>query len=796
MIRFALFNACFLFLAVSQHLAVAQEIIYKNVPNWVTVIEYPSESPVSKYDVTSGVYYKLVDYQTNFEKESTYFHFVQNIVSSAGVTNASQLTIPFDTAYQQLIFHKMTIWRNGNAIEKTNETTFEYVKNEQELHSNIYTGLVTALAVIKDLRKNDFLEIAYTLKGINPIYDGAQYRLMPLEDVNPIDKIFVRMVYPSNENYTYQCKGCDEGEIIERKTGGVSELVIERNNTDALELEETLPPWIIPYDYVEVSSTQSWGEVVDWAANIFQQSEDHLTEKVFGEIFYPEYDTEDKINAIIDFVQDEIRYMGIESGIGSIKPFSPNQTIKQRFGDCKDKSLLMVAMLRKIGVEESYLAFVNSTMLKNVTQLLPSGYSFDHCIVKFNFNGNNYWIDPTQSHQGGSFKNMITFDFEKALVIKNGTTDLTAMNVFDSVSVNTACEELDISSYNAPATLKVKTKFNGARADYIRQILEHYSRKELAEAFKNPYGLIFPSIQESQKLTIKEDEIDNIIETEENYTIANIWQDDLKLLDGKRTLTYEPVNLYNYIYALSCESKKYPVYFVYPSRFEQKTIIKLPSAFELDYEDLSVENVAFKYSRKSTMIDEKTIELAYEFESKVKEIAPRDFPKICEQMNEIANNMGIMFTFPKFTFDFNSLLRNLDTTSSNMKSFPVNSPMFLFKDSTLNDLNGQSVKDSEFLVVDQQPEYPGGMTALYKDISKNLKYPKKAKKLGVSGKVFVSFVVRKTGELESIKIVKGIGAGCDEEVIRIMEKLKRWKPGYKDEKAVDVTMILPITFKL
>ncbi len=790
MIRFALINASFLILAVCHHTVLAQEIVYQKTADWVTEIEYPSESQVSKYDVTSGVYYKLVDYQTNFEKKSTYFHFVQNIVSSSGVSNASQLSIPYDTAYQHLIFHKLIVWRNGSAIDKTSETTFEYVKNEQELQSNIYTGLVTALAVIEDLRKNDLLEIAYTLKGINPIYEGAQYRSMPLEDLNPIDKIFVRMIYPSDQRYTYQCNGCRQGEVTQRNADGNTELVVERINVEALEIEETLPSWIIPYDYLEVSSTNSWAGVNEWALRIFDQDEDKLIEKVFEEIFYPEYDTEEKIDAIIDFVQNEIRYMGIESGIGSIKPFSPNQTITQRFGDCKDKSLLMVSMLRKIGLEKSYPAFVNSTMLKNTAHLLPSGYAFDHCIVNFNFNGEDYWIDPTNSHQGGSFNQMITSDFEKALVIKEGTTELTSMKVVDSVSRYTAFEELDISSYEEPATLKITTEMRGGRADFMRQLLEYYSRKEISDAFKYPYGLVFPSIQESQKLIIKEDEEHNIIETEENYTMADVWDNDQEALNGKRTLTYEPANLYNYVYVAACESKKNPAYFDYPSRYKQMTVIKLPSAITFDPEDIFVENVAFQYSQTSRMIDATTIEMTYQFESKTKEIAPADFPEVCRDMNEIANNVSIIFTFPKFEIDISSLLQNLNSNLSKKVTFKMDSAQLLMNDSTR-----QSETDNK-LIVENQPEYPGGMKAFYKDVFRNLRYPDEARKSGVSGRVFVSFVVTKTGEMDSIKVVKGIGAGCDDEAIRLMKKLKKWKPGTIDGKEVDVVMVLPITFKL
>jgi transglutaminase-like putative cysteine protease len=64
--------------------------------------------------------------------------------------------------------------------------------------------------------------------------------------------------------------------------------------------------------------------------------------------------TEEKINKIINYVQDDIRYMGVESGIGSIKPFAPEEVAKRRYGDCKDKSLLLVSLLKQVGVTKAY----------------------------------------------------------------------------------------------------------------------------------------------------------------------------------------------------------------------------------------------------------------------------------------------------------------------------------------------------------------------------------------------------------------------------------------------------------
>lgn len=101
-----------------------------------------------------------------------------------------------------------------------------------------------------------------------------------------------------------------------------------------------------------------------------------------------------------------------------------------------------------------------------------------------------------------------------------------------------------------------------------------------------------------------------------------------------------------------------------------------------------------------------------------------------------------------------------------------------------------------FTIVEDQPAPNGGMPAFYQYITKKLKYPAQARRMGIEGKVFVQFVVDKDGTLTEVQAVKGIGAGCDEEAVRVIQGAPKWKPGKQRGRAVKVRMILPITFKL
>lgn len=103
--------------------------------------------------------------------------------------------------------------------------------------------------------------------------------------------------------------------------------------------------------------------------------------------------------------------------------------------------------------------------------------------------------------------------------------------------------------------------------------------------------------------------------------------------------------------------------------------------------------------------------------------------------------------------------------------------------------------DSIFVVAEFKPEPKSGYANFYKELGKNIKYPRQAKQTGTEGKVFVQFVINKMGEPTDLKITKGIGAGCDEEAIRVIAKTK-WVPGRQRGQPVKVRMTLPVVFRL
>ena len=112
------------------------------------------------------------------------------------------------------------------------------------------------------------------------------------------------------------------------------------------------------------------------------------------------------------------------------------------------------------------------------------------------------------------------------------------------------------------------------------------------------------------------------------------------------------------------------------------------------------------------------------------------------------------------------------------------------------DIIDEEIDEEEvFIIVDDQPEFPGGNMALFNFINKNIKYAHQAIEMEIEGMVVVQFVVNKKGEINDVKILKSLGGGCDEEALRIVKGMPKWKAGRQHGRPVNVSFKLPFRFQ-
>ena len=114
----------------------------------------------------------------------------------------------------------------------------------------------------------------------------------------------------------------------------------------------------------------------------------------------------------------------------------------------------------------------------------------------------------------------------------------------------------------------------------------------------------------------------------------------------------------------------------------------------------------------------------------------------------------------------------------------------------VTEIEDEDVEETIYVVVEEEPDFPGGMEALLKYLQENIQYPQLAKENNITGKVFVTFVVEKDGRVTQVKLLRDIGGGCGNEAMRVVKAMPKWKPGKQQGRPVRTQFNLPVVFNL
>ena len=486
-------------------------------PVWVRDVEldYAAATPSSRY----GVFDLLGDHQVRVTADGSsenYYRVARKLLSAAGVQNASELTIAFDPSYQRLVLHSAVIVRNGRRIDALNPDEVRVIEAEENSEENIYAGQLNALIVLKDVRPGDVLDYAWTVDGANPILRGHYADDLDLSSSVPAGLIRHRLLWPADRPIHFKGHAQPTIEALGRE----KVLTWERHNVPALDLEDDTPSWYEPWQSVQVTDFESWNEVAQWAEDLFAVTEDSesavaaLAERLRGQ--------KDPVTAAIRFVQDDIRYLGIEIGRNSHEPRQPSLILEQRWGDCKEKSLLLAMLLRELGLDAEP-ALVSTRLRHRLDQRLPSPFAFDHVIVRVTEGSVTYWVDPTLSQQGGTLETIDTPDDGRALLVSSEATSLIPIKTRHAG--RTVVEETYVSqSVDQPTELQVKTTLSGADADHTRARLADASLQSFAREQMNLRAADHPAISSAAPPTITDNRITNTIVITERYAIRDLWK--------------------------------------------------------------------------------------------------------------------------------------------------------------------------------------------------------------------------------------------------------------------------------
>lgn len=601
----------------------AQGYTIAPAPGWVKPAHIPAGDKMKQQNNSNGEAFLLVDFQwqVNEGQQSQYRHLVTKALNTTGVAEVSQISIDFDPIYETLVLHTINIQRDGRIIDRIDRTQINLIQREEDLDYQIYDGSRTLNMFIDDIRTGDIVEYSYTIKGSNPVFSGHFAETLNMQWNVPVGRLHYRVLWSSPRSLYISNENTDI-EPTKGSSGQYTEYVWTRDNINEVIIDSNIPDWFDPYPAVYLSDFASWDEVTDWAWPLYRPiTNTPVQQALIAAILENSTTPEERVLAALRFVQDEVRYLGIEMGERSHKPNTPDAVIEQRFGDCKDKSRLLVSLLQGLGIEAS-TALVNTYSDLKAKNPLPTPTLFDHAIVLVRVDGKNYWLDPTRNYQSGNLDALYQPDYDYALVISEHSTGLT--NASDDVSarhtkvVNETFNFRDAT--DKPVTYNITSHFERYYADSQRQHFSETNPVELQQSYLNYMAHYFSDIELADEIRITDDNKLNRLTVNERYLITDIWH---KSDDGLYIfVNFEPYLIDDHVKTVEAPIRTMPYAVTHPVRYQHTTRILLPEGTHFDNELNTIEDKAFRFTKKVEFSDD-VLTLDYVYESLSDHVEPQ-----------------------------------------------------------------------------------------------------------------------------------------------------------------------------
>jgi hypothetical protein len=609
-------------------------------PSWV--IEKLPDVNIDSLDEESygGYYYLLQDIQENISQKTMYCHYAIKLFNSDGVQSMSDISVDFDPGFQTLRFHFINRFRNGIKTNELLNHQINTIQREADMERFLYDGRLTAYINLEDIREGDIIEYSYSVEGYNPINKGNYFRRFNLEYSDPLKEIYRRIISPKEKRlYIRYPSGEARPEIAENN--GTREYLWHKRGIMPVIYDNNVPSWYNSNLRIEISTFDNWGDVVKLCLDNYKVSDTELARlKMITEGMFEHKEKDSVIVPIIRFVQDEIRYLGFESGLNAYKPTAPTKVMVSRYGDCKAKSLLLCALLKLNNIEASPV-LVSSNKIKSVIQVSEAPDVFDHCIVQINYENKVFNIDPTISGQGGAIDNNYIPDYGYGLVLKEGTTALTPL-INDCKSETKVYNYFKINKIGDTVSFKVRTEYSGYYANDERSYFQHNSDAEIGSSYLNFYSKTYPLIRTAAPISYKDDRIRNLFVVEEDYVVDSMWM-PVKGNKQKMRLEVSAMIINSVTSIPASPERKMPYSVAFPANYTEDIFIDLPKGWDVKPENTEIRDSVFIFSFNSEYRD-KQIHLKYKFKTFSDQVNSESFSRYYSNSQEIKNNLAYSLT--------------------------------------------------------------------------------------------------------------------------------------------------------
>jgi hypothetical protein len=625
-------------------------------PSWVTPVDpaAPGDGPGAA-DVPNGVRYLLFDRQMRVGTTvETYTRWSKQITNEAGLASSSQVSIDFDPTYETLAFHSVVVRRGGETLNRLVPAAVRVVQREPNLEAQVFDGRQSAVLFLDDLRVGDIVESATTLRGADPTDQGHFTSGIFLGAPEPIAYLHARLVMTGGRRVRLRVHAPDGdrspfgAEPVATREG--TEYTWDRRDVRAFTAEPDSPSWYAASPWVQVTDFESWTEVAKWATRLFKvetPSRGSLYDWVkTARSASPSEDA--FLLRAIRFVQDEIRYVGIETGVSRRRPTNPTTIFERRYGDCKDKATLLVTMLEIAGIAASP-ALVSTTQGHVLDERAPSPGLFDHAIVRIAAAKSKvYWVDATTALQGGGLERLKYSPFERALVVAENASGLETLTYEPTDQPTPSIRDrytVAVPTSSTETVLESERLYEGGAADAMRGQLRGMTADQITKHFLATYQGDFSTIHEVAPLEQHDDRARNIVLLKLHFSIPRFWNFDARL--GRYAVEVAPRVITATLSRPPSAKRTAPLSVPHPLRMVSRIDLDLPFDLPVTPAELTSGDDAFTLHFTSTYATRR-LTYSYELATRAPVVAAGDVEAHLAEIEKMRLSLvrSLMYTVP------------------------------------------------------------------------------------------------------------------------------------------------------
>lgn len=495
--------------------------LVEQTPAWVAPVNVES-NPLETSQASISILLDDEQIKLDKTKKVHFTHMLKQINASAGLSVASQIQIEFDPSYQELVLHKLEIVRDAKRTDKFDPRRVQLLQREKQLEARMYDGRVTASIVLEDVRVGDQIEYSYSVRGSNPVFDSKFILIDHAGSASgPTSLYQLRLIYGEDRQIFSRIPKVMHLQAM--KTDAGSEMILTQKSIPQDSFEEGAAVSSFLPQLVQLSEFSDWGDVAKWGEQLFRiayQSDEKLATYVDAWRQLPT--DEAKLLAALNFVQKDIRYFGTEIGVNSHKPNLPGQIVKQRYGDCKDKSTLLIGLLHAMNIQ-SKPVLVSTLFRDETSEMLPSPLAFNHVIVQVELDNKRLWLDPTRDQQTGMPMAREVRDYGKVLLADPLATQLSSVPSSMNELHRLVEDKFSLTSMKEDPVLVSTTIYYGSDAENMRDYLAHTAITEVQANYAKSYLRPYPKLRFMGDLKINEKPGENAIELIQSFALREFW---------------------------------------------------------------------------------------------------------------------------------------------------------------------------------------------------------------------------------------------------------------------------------